>query len=70
MREIGPPITMPTVPAVTMKRAVGPSLATLFRSMEIIKRKRATGRKYRVVKSYAGELGGVSPRVVANMGTK
>jgi hypothetical protein len=42
---------IPNVPAVTMKRATGPSLATLFRSMEIIRRKRARGRRYRVVKS-------------------
>ena len=45
MRAMGPPITIPAVPAVTMKRATGPSFATLFRSMEIMRRKRAMGRK-------------------------
>ncbi len=49
--ETGPPMMIPTVPAVTMKSATGPNLATLFRSMEIMRRKRARGRKYRVVKS-------------------
>ncbi len=43
--EIGPPMTMPTVPARTMKRATGPSLTTLFRSTEIISRRSAKSRR-------------------------
>ena len=53
-----------------MKRALGPSFATLFRSMETMSMRRAKGRRYLVVQSYTGDDEGVMPAVVVRMGTK
>ncbi len=39
--EIGPPTTIPTVPATTMIRATGPSRAMLLTSIEIMRRRSA-----------------------------
>ena len=49
--DIGPPITMPTVPAATMNRATGPSLATLPRSTDTISISSAKRRRYGTVQS-------------------
>ena len=44
-REIGPPTTIPTVPAKTMKSAIGPSRSTLPRSTETMSMKSAKSRR-------------------------
>ena len=49
--EIGPPITMPTVPAATMKSAIPPSLAMLDTSTETISMRSAKRRRYGTVQS-------------------
>ena len=49
--ETGPPTMIPSVPASTMNRAIGPSFKMAFKSMEIMRRSNANGSRYRVSQS-------------------
>ena len=61
---------IPTEPATTMSKAMGPRRTMPLRSTVIISSTSAVGRRYRVIQSYAGDACGMIPSVVEIVGRK